>query len=275
METDPNPQDPSVLAAAELRKRIDPARVPQHVAIIMDGNGRWAEARGRSRQAGHKAGTENIRRVIEQFAVRGVQYLTLYAFSTENWNRPRREVSALMRVLALALRNEVENFHRNGIRLLHFGRLDALPKQLQQQVRDALDLTKDNTRMTVCVAFNYGGRDEIVQAVRRMIADGVTGDRVDEALFASYLYTAGVPDPDLVIRTAGELRLSNFLLWQAAYAELYVTPALWPDFDGEEVDRALSDFARRTRKFGAVHQPDQPSGRPPRGRRKPAPDRAG
>src|SRR5579884_3782660 len=137
--------------------------VPRHVAVIMDGNGRWAKARGKSRQAGHRAGTENIRRVIERFAARGVQYLTLYAFSTENWNRPRREVGALMRVLALALRNEVENFHRNNIRLLHIGRLDGLPPALQKQVHAALDLTRDNTAMTVCVAFNYGGRDEIVQ----------------------------------------------------------------------------------------------------------------
>ena len=226
--------------------------VPRHVAIIMDGNGRWAKERGKSRQAGHRAGTENIRRVIEHFARRGVAYLTLYAFSTENWNRPRREVGALMRVLALALRNEVENFHKNDIRLLHLGRLDGLPPALQQQVRDALELTRDNTRMTVCVAFNYGGRDEIVQAVRRIVADGVAPGSIDEAVLSSYLYTAGVPDPDLVIRTAGELRLSNFLLWQAAYAELYATPVYWPDFDADEADRALAEYARRTRKFGAV-----------------------
>ncbi len=230
--------------------------LPRHVAIIMDGNGRWAKARGKSRQAGHRAGTENIRRVIERFAARGVQYLTLYAFSTENWNRPRREVGALMRVLALALRNEVENFHRNNIRLLHIGRLDGLPPALQKQVRAALDLTRDNTAMTVCVAFNYGGRDEIVQAVRRIAADGVPPEHIDEALISSYLYTAGVPDPDLVIRTAGEMRLSNFLLWQASYAELYVTPVYWPDFDAEEVDRALAEYARRTRKFGAVPEAD-------------------
>lgn len=238
--------------------------IPRHIAIIMDGNGRWAQQHGRSRQAGHKAGTENIRRVIERFAAHGVGYLTLYAFSTENWNRPRREVNALMRVLALALRNEVENFHKNNIRLLHIGRLDGLPAALQKQVRDALELTRDNTRMTVCVAFNYGGRDEIVQAVRRIVADGFSPDQVDESLIGSHLYTAAVPDPDLVIRTAGEMRLSNFLLWQASYAELYVTPVLWPDFGSEEVDAALTEYARRTRKFGAV-----PAGRvkrPARGR---------
>ncbi|MFN8555866.1 MAG: polyprenyl diphosphate synthase [Dehalococcoidia bacterium] len=228
------------------------APVPRHVAIIMDGNGRWARERGKSRQAGHRAGTENIRRVIEQFAHRGVAYLTLYAFSTENWNRPSREVSALMRVLALALRNEVGNFHRNNIRLVHLGRIEALPDVLQRQVRSALDLTRNNTRMTVCVAFNYGSRDEIVHAVRRIVADGVAAESIDEALISSYLYTAGIPDPDLVIRTAGELRLSNFLLWQAAYAELYSTPVYWPDFDAEQVDLALAEYARRTRKFGAV-----------------------
>ena len=245
----------------------EPGSVPRHVAIIMDGNGRWAQERGKSRQAGHRAGTENIRRVIERFAAHGVEYLTLYAFSTENWSRPRREVQALMRVLALALRNEVENFHKNNIRLVHVGRLDALPSALQQQVRDALELTAHNTRMTVCVAFNYGGRDEIVQAIRRIVADGVPPDRIDESLISAYLYTAGVPDPDLVIRTAGEMRLSNFLLWQSAYAELYATPVYWPDFDAEQVDRALADYARRTRKFGAVPEEDGP--RPRRRRAKP------
>jgi undecaprenyl diphosphate synthase len=229
--------------------------MPRHVAIIMDGNGRWAQSRGKSRQAGHRAGTENIRRVIERFAGHGVECLTLYAFSTENWARPRREVSALMRVLALALRNEVENFHKNGIRLRHLGDLSALPGPLQRQVRDALDLTRDNTRMTVCVAFNYGGRDEIVRAVRRIVAEGVPADAVNEALIGAHLDTEGIPDPDMVIRTAGELRLSNFLLWQAAYAEIYVTPVFWPDFDAEQVDAAVSEYARRTRRFGAVEEP--------------------
>jgi undecaprenyl diphosphate synthase len=253
-------------APAPVTAPSEEGTIPRHVAIIMDGNGRWARARGKSRQAGHKAGTENIRRVIEQFAGRGVKYLTLFAFSTENWSRPRREVGALMRVLALALRNEVENFHKNNIRLLHLGNLAPLPRALQQQVRDALELTRDNTRMTVCVAFNYGGRDEIVQAMRRIVAAGVPADQVDEALVSAHLYTAGVPDPDLVIRTAGELRLSNFLLWQAAYAELYITPVCWPDFDAAEVDAALAEYARRTRKFGTVVE----SSHAPRRRRRTA-----
>jgi undecaprenyl diphosphate synthase len=245
-----------------------PGAIPRHVAIIMDGNGRWAKARGKSRQVGHRAGTENIRRVIEQFAAHGVEVLTLYAFSTENWNRPRTEVSALMRVLALALKNEVENFHKNNIRLLHVGNLDPLPKSLRNQVQKALDLTASNTRMTVCVAFNYGGRDEIVQAMRRIVADGIPPERIDEPLISSYLYTAAVPDPDMVIRTAGGMRLSNFLLWQASYAELYVTEALWPDFNAEEVDRALAEYARRTRKFGMVVDDDTPRA-PRRSDRKP------
>jgi undecaprenyl diphosphate synthase len=233
--------------------------VPRHVAIIMDGNGRWARARGKSRQAGHRAGTENIRRVIEQFAAHGVQVLSLYAYSTENWSRPPREVSALMKVLALALKNQVANFHRNNIRLMHLGRLDPLPTALRKQVTEALALTANNTRMTVCVAFNYGGRDEIVQAVRRIVAEGTPAEQVDEALLSAHMYTAGLPDPDLVIRTAGEVRLSNFLLWQAAYAELYSTPAYWPDFNADEVDRALEEYARRTRKFGAVVEEQQPA----------------
>ena len=254
-------------AATPTHASSEPVVVPRHVAIIMDGNGRWAQSRGKSRQAGHKAGTENIRRVIERFAARGVQYLTLYAFSTENWSRPRREVGALMKVLALALRNEVENFHKNNIRLVHIGRLDALPSDLQRQVQSALDLTRDNTRMTVCVAFNYGGRDEIVQAVRRIVAEGLSPDQIDEATISDHLYTAGIPDPDLVIRTAGELRLSNFLLWQSSYAEIYVTDAYWPDFDGDEVDRALADFAGRQRKFGKVED-DAPPKRRILGRKK-------
>ena len=248
---------------AQPADRSSGTALPRHVAIIMDGNGRWAQARGKSRQAGHKAGTENIRRVIEQFAQRGVPYLTLWAFSTENWNRPPTEVKALMRVLALALRNEVENFHKNNIRLLHIGRLDPLPPVLRRQIQDALDLTQHNNRMTVCIAFNYGGRDEIVHAIQRIIADGVPAEMVDEALVSSYLFTAGVPDPDLIVRTAGELRLSGFLPWQSVYAELHVTEKYWPDFDADEVDRALDAYAQRVRKFGKVEEEA-----PKRGRRR-------
>ncbi len=249
------------MTASVAASQIVDRSIPRHVAIIMDGNGRWARARGKSRQYGHRAGTENIRRIIEQFAARSVPYLTLYAFSTENWSRPPAEVRALMRVLALALKNEVANFHRNNIRLVHIGDLDPLPKVLRRQVVDSLALTANNTRMTVCVAFNYGGRADIVHAIRGIIAEGIPAEQVDDAVVGAHLYTAGIPDPDLVIRTAGEVRLSNFLLWQAAYAELYSTPVLWPDFDAEQVDRALEEYARRTRKFGAVVDPPPARGR--------------
>lgn len=218
----------------------------------MDGNGRWAKERGLPREAGHQAGTENIRRVIEAFAQRGVKYLTLYAFSTENWGRPEREVRALLRLLSRVLQEELQELHEAGIRLRHIGRLDGLSETLQRQIREAIELTKDNDRMTVCVAFNYGGRREIVEAVRRIVVAGVPADQIDEALLSSYLDTAGLPDPDLIVRTAGEMRLSNFLIWQAAYAEYYFTPTYWPDFDEAEIERALEAYAQRERRFGGL-----------------------
>ena len=230
---------------------------PVHVAIIMDGNGRWARAHGRSRHAGHRAGTENIRRVIRAFAERGVRYLTLYAFSTENWNRPRAEVRSLMRILAYALKREVQALNDNNVRLLHLGDPAALSPQLLRQVERAVELTRDNTWITVAVAFNYGGRAEIIGAIRRIVADAVPPAEIDEALLERYLYTHGLPDPDLVVRTAGEMRLSNFLIWQAAYAEYYTTPAFWPDFDPDEVDRALDAFAGRRRRYGGLLPDEQ------------------
>jgi undecaprenyl diphosphate synthase len=234
----------------------EPARrspeVPRHVAVIMDGNGRWAQARGMSRQAGHRAGTENIRRIIQAFGERGVEVLTLYAFSTENWTRPRREVNALMKLIPRVVDREVKELHKNGARLVHIGTLDPLEPALRKKVEDAIELTKDNERMTVALAFNYGGRAEIVEAVQRIVRDRVPPARIDEALISSYLYTSGLPDPDLVIRTAGEVRLSNFLIWQSAYSEFYATPTLWPDFDEPEIDRALMAYARRERRFGGV-----------------------
>lgn len=228
--------------------------VPTHVAIIMDGNGRWAKQRGLPRSAGHRAGTENIRTVIERVAEHGVKYLTLFAFSTENWQRPRTEVATLLRLLGRAIRRETKNLHEAGIRLRHIGRLDVLSAQLQQQVQDAIELTKDNDRMTVSVAFNYGGRAEILDAVRRIVADGIPPERIDEALFGSYLYTADLPDPDLIIRTAGEMRLSNFLLWQGSYAEYYFTPVYWPDFGITNVDEAVVAYSQRRRRFGGLPQ---------------------
>jgi undecaprenyl diphosphate synthase len=226
--------------------------VPRHVAIIMDGNGRWAQQRGLSRQAGHRAGTENIRRVIETFARYEVPVLTLFAFSTENWSRPKREVSALIRLVGRTIDRELQALHENGVRLRHLGQLDPLSPDLRRRVERAIELTQHNTRITVNIAFNYGGRQEILDAVRRIVEDGVPAGRIDEALFASYLYTAGLPDPDLVIRTAGEVRLSNFLLWQSAYAEYYATDTYWPDFDTEEIERALLAFSQRQRRFGGL-----------------------
>jgi len=228
------------------------ALVPRHVAIIMDGNGRWARRRGLGRKAGHEAGAENLRRVIRRFAGYGVACLTLYAFSTENWSRPAQEVGWLLRMPGRWIKRELGNLHENGIRVRHVGRLDALSRSLQRQVREAEALTAGNDRMTVCIAFNYGGRADIVDTVRRIVAEGVPAAQIDEALIASRLYTAGLPDPDLIIRTAGEMRLSNFLIWQGAYAEYYVCDAYWPDFDDAEIDRALAAFAARDRRFGRV-----------------------
>lgn len=237
------------------------ATLPTHVAIIMDGNGRWAEERGLPRQAGHRAGTENIRRIIETFGEWGVRYLTLFAFSTENWTRPRTEVNILMRLVGRVVNREIKALHKQGVRLVHLGRLDRLPPQIRKQVEDAIELTKDNQRMTVCVAFDYGGRAEILEAIRRILADGVPPERIDEAVFSSYLYTAGLPDPDLIIRTAGEVRMSNFLLWQSAYAEYYATPTYWPDFGTEEIQRALEAYSQRQRRFGGVLPRERPPGR--------------
>jgi undecaprenyl diphosphate synthase len=228
------------------------AAVPAHIAMIMDGNGRWAKERGLPRLAGHRAGTENIRKIIEGCVEFGVQYLTLYAFSTENWRRPQPEVTGLMTILGEVIDRETQELHRNGVRLRHVGRLDGLPPRLQERVLYAVDLTRRNERLTVNVAFNYGGRAEIVEAARRMMRDGISPDAVDERTFSSYLYTDGVPDPDLIVRTAGEMRLSNFLLWQAAYAEYYSTPRFWPDFGKEELAQSIREFARRERRYGSL-----------------------
>jgi undecaprenyl diphosphate synthase len=223
------------------------------VAIIMDGNGRWARSRGLPRLAGHRAGVENIRQVLETAAEIGLHVLTIWAFSTENWGRPRVEVRGLMRLLEENLRRELPELHRQGVRLHHSGRLDRLPDRLQAEIQRAKELTADNDRITLNIAFDYGGRADILQAVQRIIADQIPPDQVDEALFARYLWTSELPDPDLIIRTSGEFRVSNFMLWQAAYAEYFITPTLWPDFDKEEFLRALQGFAERDRRFGLVH----------------------
>jgi len=232
------------------RQLVKLAKLPQHVAIIMDGNRRWAEQNGVSRQAGHRAGAENIRTVIETFAMYEVPVLTLFAFSTENWVRPKAEVSALIRLIGHFIDRELQRLHENGVRLRHMGSLDPLQPDLRRRVEEAMELTKDNDRITVNVAFNYGGRAEIVEAVKKIIEDGVKPEDLDEQLFANYLDTRGLPETDLVIRTAGEQRLSNFLLWQTAYAEYYTTPIYWPDFNVDEVEKALTEFSQRQRRFG-------------------------
>ena len=225
---------------------------PQHVAIIMDGNGRWAKKRGLPRLAGHNAGGDNIRPVVKIFANYGVKYLTLYMFSTENWNRPRIEVAGLLSLLARKIDQETQTFHQENIRLVHLGRLDRLSQKLREKVQAAVELTQNNTGLTLCLAFDYGGRDEIVQAARRIASAGIAGNNIDESVFARYLYNPDIPDPDLVIRTGGDSRLSNFLLWQAAYSELYFTPVLWPDFGREDVEEALAECKRRQRRFGKI-----------------------
>jgi undecaprenyl diphosphate synthase len=226
--------------------------VPGHVAIIMDGNGRWASERGLERLEGHRAGTENIRRIIEGCVELGVEILTLYAFSTENWRRPATEVNGLFEILAFVIDRETEELHRNGVRLRHLGCLEGLPQTLQDRVRHAVELTQLNTRLTVNVAFNYGGRAEILEAARRLLRDGVEPDSLDEETFSSYLYTGGMRDPDLIIRTAGEMRLSNFLIWQAAYAEYWSTSLYWPDFGKDHLEQAVRDFGNRQRRFGSL-----------------------
>jgi undecaprenyl diphosphate synthase len=225
---------------------------PQHVAIIMDGNGRWARKRGLPRLVGHNAGGENIRPVVKIFANYGVKYLTLYMFSTENWHRPKIEVTGILSLLAKKIDQETQACDKENIRLVHVGKLDRLSQKLRERVQAAVELTKNNTGLTLCLAFDYGGRDEIVQAARRIASTGIPRDNIDEPLFARYLYNPDIPDPDLVIRTGGETRLSNFLLWQAAYSELYFTPVLWPDFGRKDVQEALSEYKRRQRRFGKV-----------------------
>ena len=226
--------------------------IPNHVAIIMDGNGRWAEKRGLPRLAGHSAGTDNVRRVIKCFNDHNVKYVTIYAFSTENWSRPQREVQGLMRIMEDVIDREAENLHKDGVKLIHLGTLDGVSEKLKHNLQYAIELTEDNSGGTLCIAFNYGGRAEIIDTVKRIIRDGILPDEIDEALISRYLYTMNLPDPDLIIRTGGEMRLSNFLIWQAAYSEYYATPTLWPDFGPEEIEQALIAYSERERRFGGL-----------------------
>lgn len=227
-------------------------KVPVHVAIIMDGNGRWAAKRKLPRLAGHRAGTENLREIISACVEFDVKYLTLYSFSTENWGRPRDEIAGLMRILGDVIEREVEKLHEEGVQLRHIGHLEGLSSMLRNKVLDAIELTRDNSRLILLLAFNYGGREEIICAVREIVRDGVKPEDINGELIAKYLFTAGVPDPDLVIRTSGEMRTSNFLIWQSSYSEWYVTPTLWPDFDKEELRKALTAYGQRDRRFGRI-----------------------
>jgi undecaprenyl diphosphate synthase len=228
------------------------AQVPQHVGIIMDGNGRWARARGLPRSAGHRAGTENLRRVLRAAVEFGVPILSIYAFSTENWSRPEGEVKALLTILEGVIDRELQELHEEGVQLRHVGRIERLPEKLQTKIQQAIDLTENNDKLILNVAFDYGGRAEIVDAIRRIITDGTPAEDVTEEVVSHYLYTAGLPDADLIVRTSGEMRISNFLIWQGAYAEYYVTPAMWPDFGRGEFHKALQAFNQRERRFGLV-----------------------
>jgi len=228
--------------------------VPRHVAIIMDGNGRWAKQRGLPRVAGHRAGTENLREIIRAGARLGIEYLTLYAFSTENWSRPKAEVTGLMHILSDVIDRELDELNKEGARLVHIGHLDGLSKALQNKVQQAIELTKNNRRITIVLAFNYGGRDEIICAIRRMLADQVAPEDVDDALVSEYLFTCNLPDPDLVIRTSGEKRTSNFLTWQTVYSEWYFPEVYWPDFNETELRKAIEVYSQRDRRFGALKE---------------------
>lgn len=229
-------------------------RLPQHVAIIMDGNGRWAKQRGLPRAVGHRQGTENLRAILKAAVEFGIPILTIYAFSTENWSRPRREVQLLMNILEMVIDRELRELNENGVQIRHIGELEGVDARLANKVRQACATTAHNTRLILNVAFNYGGRDEIVHAVQRIIRDGIPAEQVSEALISRYLYTNDLPDPDLIIRTSGEYRLSNFLIWQAAYAEHYYTDTYWPDFGKASLYEALVEYGRRKRRFGKIDE---------------------
>ena len=222
-----------------------------HVAIIMDGNGRWAQGRGLPRLAGHHAGTGNIKRIVREAIALGIPYLTLYAFSTENWNRPTWEVRGLMRIMAEYLDRELRELHAEGVRLRLLGDLENVDPFLAKKIEGAIEMTRNNTAITLAVAFNYGGRADIVRAVREIVAEGVDPAEITDEMITRHLYTAGMPDPDLIVRTSGEQRFSNFLIWQAAYSEYLMTPLLWPDFGPDQFRAAISTFASRERRFGA------------------------
>ena len=234
------------------QRRTQGAAGPLHVAFIMDGNGRWARQRGLPRIEGHRAGVERIRALLETLTSFGVRFATIYAFSTENWGRPQDEVDGLMSIFSDAVEYQTRQLHERNVRIVHLGKTANLGPELRQAVERAQTLTRDNTGITLNVAFDYGGRDEILGAVRRIIRDGLSPEQVDEETFQRYLFTAHCPDPDLIIRTGGEQRISNFLLWQSAYSEFYHTCTLWPDLQPTELEEALKAYRSRQRRYGKV-----------------------
>lgn len=240
---------------------IEKGAIPEHIAIIMDGNGRWAKNRGNIRSFGHKAGVDSVRDITEACAQIGVKYLTLYAFSTENWGRPKIEVNALMRLLASSLRKEAENLNKNNIKLQTIGQIDRFPESCQRELREAMELTKDNDRLNLCLALSYSGRWDITEAVKKLakqVKDGdINPDDINDEVIGAHLSTANIPDPELIIRTSGEYRLSNFLLWQLAYSELYITETYWPDFRRNELYKSIQSFQQRERRFGKLSKKKQ------------------
>jgi undecaprenyl diphosphate synthase len=251
------PNDPD----RELALSLDPARIPAHIAIIMDGNGRWAKRRGLPRVAGHKVGVSTVRNIVEDCSDLGVKALTLYAFSAENWKRPRTEIDVLWHLLKFYLRHDLEDLQKNNIRLQSIGRVEALPDRVYEELRATERATARNTGMRLTLAINYSARVELTDAINSILDEARLQGRladlnVDEKMISRRLYTAGLPEPDLLIRTSGEMRVSNFLLWQIAYAELYVTETLWPDFNRAELLRAVQDFQRRERRFGGLSEPE-------------------
>ena len=225
-------------------------QVPVHVALIMDGNGRWAIERGLDRNEGHAHGASNLREIIAKFGAYGVKYVTLYAFSTENWGRPQNEVENIFEILLTSINSELENLHEEGVKIIHLGDKATLPKEIAHAIIESEQLTKTNSKITLSVAFSYGGRSEIIQAIKKIVSEGIVSDDIDEKTFEKYLTTNGIPDPDIIVRTAGEMRLSNFLIWQSAYSEYYFTDVLWPDFGEKDVALVIETFSTRNRRFG-------------------------
>lgn len=233
------------------KKKLDPNR-PDHVAIIMDGNGRWAVERGLQRSEGHRQGVNNLRNVVRAFVEQGVPYVTLYAFSTENWSRPDNEVQNLFGILTDYVSTEINSLRREGVRILHLGNKTSLPSEVRDAISLSEEMTSHNELLTLSVAFNYGGKQEIINAVKQIVKDGVSIQDINESTISERLYTSKIPNPDLIVRTAGEMRLSNFLIWQSAYSEYYSTNVLWPDFGSVDVDKAIEAYSSRRRKFGSV-----------------------